>query len=312
MLNAQTEASRSARVRRVTRRSPAVKPYYGYLFIAPFFIVFGIFQLYPILYSLYLSFTDWDGFSAPAYVGLENYERLLDDPFFFRSIRNTLLIWLISIVPQLPLALALAFILNERFVRGKHFFRAVFFFPNIVTPVTIGVLFSLLFDWQTGAANRLLLALNLIDEPINWLGEPTLARILVAAVMTWQWFGYNMLLYIAGLQSIPDEIPEAARVDGAGSFRVAVGILLPLLRPVVLFTVVTSIIGGMQIFDVPFTLVGTGPDNSTLTMVMFLYQTAFERSQYGYASAIAYAIFVFIAVISLVVFWLARTRDKQG
>lgn len=310
MLNAPTATSQVAQTKRATRGSPAVRSFYGYLFIAPFFIVFAIFQLYPILYSLYLSFTDWDGFSAPAYVGLENYQRLVDDPFFFRSIRNTLLIWLISIVPQLPLALTLAFILNERFVRGKHFFRAVFFFPNIVTPVTIGVLFSLLFDWQTGAANRLLMALNLVDEPINWLGEPTLARILVAAVMTWQWFGYNMLLYIAGLQSIPDEVPEAARVDGASSFRVAIDILLPLLRPVILFTTVTSVIGGMQIFDVPFTLTGTGPNNSTLTMVMFLYQTAFERSQYGYAAAIAYAIFVFIAAISLAVFWLARNRGK--
>ncbi len=310
MLNAQTEASRTTRIGRAARRSPAVRSSHGYLFIAPFFIVFAIFQLYPILYSLYLSFTDWDGFSAPAYVGLENYERLVNDPFFFRSIRNTLLIWIISIVPQLPLALTLAFILNERFVRGKHFFRAVFFFPNIVTPVTIGVLFSLLFDWQTGAANRLLLALNLVNEPINWLGEPTLARVLVAAVMTWQWFGYNMLLYIAGLQSIPDDLPEAARVDGASGFRVATGILIPLLRPVILFTVVTSVIGGMQIFDVPFTLTGTGPNNSTLTMVMFLYQTAFERSQYGYAAAIAYAIFVFIAVISLAVFWLVRNRGK--
>lgn len=287
-----------------------MRSYYGYLFITPFFIVFAIFHLYPILYSLYLSFTDWDGFSEPAYIGLENYRRLVDDPFFFRSIKNTLLIWLISIVPQLPLALTLAFILNERFVRGKHFFRAVYFFPNIVTPVTIGVLFSLLFDWQTGAANRLLMALNLVDEPINWLGEPTLARILVAAVMTWQWFGYNMLLYIAGLQSIPDELPEAARVDGASNYRVAIDILLPLLRPVILFTTVTSVIGGMQIFDVPFTLTGTGPNNSTLTMVMFLYQTAFERSQYGYAAAIAYAIFVFIAAISLAVFWLARNRGK--
>lgn len=310
MLNAQTETGRVARVRRTTRRSPAVRSSYGYLFIAPFFIVFAIFQLYPILYSLYLSFTDWDGFSAPAFVGLDNYERLVNDQFFFRSIRNTLLIWVISIVPQLPLALTLAFILNERFVRGKHFFRAVFFFPNIVTPVTIGVLFSLLFDWQTGAANRLLLALNLVDEPINWLGEPSLARILVAAVMTWQWFGYNMLLYIAGLQSIPDDLPEAARVDGANGFQVAIGIMMPLLRPVILFTVVTSVIGGLQVFDVPFTLTGTGPDNSTLTMVMFLYQTAFERSQYGYGAAIAYAIFVFIAVISLAVFWLARNRGR--
>lgn len=311
MLSVPSESTNQvARVKRTVGRSPAVRPFYGYIFIAPFFVVFAIFQLYPIFYSLYLSFTDWDGFSAPAFVGLENYRRLIDDPFFYRSIRNTFLIWGISIVPQLPLALILAFILNEHFVRGKHLFRAIYFFPNIVTPVTIGVLFSLLFDWQTGAANRLLLALNLVDEPVNWLGEPTLARILVAAVMTWQWFGYNMLLYIAGLQSIPEELSEAARIDGANSFQVATGILIPLLRPVIMFTVITSVIGGMQIFDVPFTLTGTGPNNSTLTMVMFLYQAAFERSQYGYGAAVAYAIFLLIAALSLGVFWLARNRGK--
>jgi len=293
-----------------TRRgSPAVRPAYGYLFIAPFFIVFAVFQLYPILYSLYLSFTDWDGFSPPAYIGLDNYKRLMGDPFFFKAIKNTLLIWIISIVPQLPLALVLAFILNERFVRGKHFFRAVFYFPNIVTPVTIGVLFNLLFDWQTGAVNRVLTTLNITDQPINWLGEPTLSRVLVAAVMTWQWFGYNILLYIAGLQSIPEELPDAARVDGASSFQVATGILIPLLRPVILFTVITSVIGGMQIFDVPFTLIGTGPNNSTLTMVMFLYQTAFQRSQYGYGAAVAYAIFLLIAACSLVIFRITRSRE---
>jgi len=290
------------------RGSPAVRPAYGYVFVAPFFIIFAVFQLYPILYSFYLSFTNWDGFSSPTYIGLDNYRRLLEDPFFVKSLKNTFLIWIISIVPQLPLALLLAFILNERFVRGKHFFRAVFYFPNIVTPVTIGVLFNLLFDWQTGAVNRLLTSLHIADQPINWLGEPTLARVLVAGVMAWQWFGYNMLLYIAGLQSIPEELPDAARVDGASSFQVATGILIPLLRPVILFTVITSVIGGLQIFDVPFTLTGTGPNNSTLTMVMFLYQTAFQRSQYGYGAAVAYAIFVLIAAFSVVIFRATRSR----
>lgn len=156
--------------------------------------------------------------------------------------------------------------------------------------------------------NRLLTSLHITDQPINWLGEPTLSRVLVAGVMTWQWFGYNMLLYIAGLQSIPEELPDAARMDGASSFQVATGILIPLLRPVILFTVITSVIGGMQIFDVPFTLTGTGPNNSTLTMVMFLYQTAFQRSQYGYGAAVAYAIFILIAGFSMVIFRATRSR----
>jgi ABC-type sugar transport system permease subunit len=278
---------------------PIDRSHYGYLFVAPFFIFFGIFHLFPILYSLYLSFTRWEGFAEPAFVGVENYRRLLSDFLFFQSIWNTFVIWIVSIIPQLLLALTLAIILNERFVRGKHFFRAVFYFPNLVTPVTIGVLFSLLFDWQTGSINQLLLVLGLVDEPINWLRQPILARLLNSTVMLWQWFGFNMLLYIAGLQSIPQEIYDAAEVDGASRFQVATRITIPLLRPVVLFTVITSIIGGMQIFDVPFMLTGRGPNNTTLTVVMYLYETAFQRFRYGYAAVIAYATFVLIATVSL-------------
>jgi multiple sugar transport system permease protein len=281
---------------------------WGYVFVAPFFIVFLTFHLYPILYSLYLSLTRWDGFSAPVFVGAANYRRLLADSFFYKSLVNTLVIWIISIVPQLALALTLALILHQRFIRGRHFFRAVFYFPNIVTPVTLGVLFSLLFDWQTGTVNKVLLQLHLVDTPVNWLNSPLLARLLVAGVMCFQWFGYNMLLYIAGLQSIPEELHEAAEVDGATSVQVATKITIPLLRPVIIFTVITSIIGGMQIFDVPLMLTGRGPEDSTLTMVMYVYDTAFTRFDYGYGATIAYAAFVLIAVLSLASFRVTNRK----
>jgi ABC-type sugar transport system permease subunit len=279
---------------------PLDRSRYGYYFIAPFFIVFVVFSLYPILYSFYLSFTTWDGFAEPAFVGLRNWEQLLTDTLFYKSIINTFIIWLMSIVPQLLLALTLALILNERFIRGKHFFRAVYFFPNMVTPVTLGVLFSLLFAWQTGNVNKILLTLGIVDAPIDWLREPFLAQLLNSGVMMWQWFGFNVLVYVAGLQSIPGELFDAAEVDGATKVQVATTISIPLIRPVILFTVITSIIGGLQIFDVPLLLTNKGPDNSTLTMVMYLYQTAFERFNYGYGATIAYATFVIILVFSLI------------
>lgn len=283
---------------------------HGYLFVAPFFIAFAIFQLYPILYSLYLSFTTWDGFGTPQYVGLDNYSRVFGDYLFTKALENTFIIWLVSIIPQLILALSLALILQQKFIKGKHFFRAIFYFPNIVTPVSIGVLFSLLFDWQTGAVNRALTGLHIINSNINWLGDPTLARVLVSGVMCWQWFGYNTLLYIAGLQSVSEDLLEAARVDGATSRQIATKIQIPLLRPVIVFTVITSIIGGIQIFDVPFVMSGNGPDQSTLTLVMYLYDTAFQNSHYGYASTIAYVTFIIIAVLSLVTYRLTRTREE--
>lgn len=303
------QASTVGRQGAATRRRGLGHNAYGYLFVAPFFLAFAVFQAYPILYSLYLSFTDWSGIGTPHLVGVSNYSRLFGDYLFIQSIKNTFIIWIISIIPQLVLALVLALILNEKFIRGKHFFRAVFYFPNIVTPVSIGVLFSLLFDWQTGAVNRILVALHLIGAPIDWFGDPNLSRILVAGVMCWQWFGYNMLLFIAGLQSIGEDVYEAAKVDGATPAQSALRISIPLIRPVIVFTVITSIIGGMQIFDVPFVMSGTGPQNSTLTIVMYLYNTAFQNFHYGYAATIAYATFIIIAVFSIFTFWLSRTRE---
>ncbi|WP_106768960.1 carbohydrate ABC transporter permease [Paenibacillus faecalis] len=275
------------------------KSKYGYLFISPFFIIFLIFSLVPILYSFYLSFMKWDGFNDPVFIGADNYIRLLNDPFFFKSIANTFIIWIVSIIPQLSLALLLAIILNEKFIRGKHFFRAVYYFPNIITPVTLGVMFALMFDWQTGSVNKMLMGLGLIEENINWFGDPMLSRLIISALMCWQYFGFNMLLYIAGLQSIPDSLYEAAQIDGASKWKIAMKITLPMLKPVLVFTIITSVIGGLQIFDAPLML-GRGPEDSTLTMIMYLYEMSFQKFDYGYGAAIAYAAFVIILIFSII------------
>ena len=258
----------------------------------------------PILYSLYLSFTNSNGFSE-SFVGLANYAHLLHDQLFYQALGNTVTIWLISIIPQVTLALVLALILNEKFIKGRHFFRAVFFLPNIVTPVTIGVLVDLMFDWQTGFVNKLFMSLGLIQQPIYWFGHPFLTQLVVGGVMCWQWFGYNMLIFIAGLQSIDPELYEAAAMDGATKPQMALRISLPLLRPVLLFIVITSIIGGLQIFDVPM-MVGNAVGNATQTLLVFLYKTGFVNFNYGYAAAIAYATFVIIVVFTLISFKLAN------
>ncbi|WP_127592451.1 carbohydrate ABC transporter permease [Paenibacillus lautus] len=284
------------------------KSNYGYLFISPFFIGFFIFGLVPILYTLYLSFTKWDGFDDPVFFGIANYERILQDSFFYQSIGNTLIIWLMSIIPQLTIALILAMILNEKFIRGKHFFRAVYFFPHIITPVTLGVMFSLMFDWQTGSINKIIMALGLVDDPVNWFNHPWLARMIVAGVICWQYFGYNMIVFIAGLQSIPSEVYEAAEVDGATKFQTALSITFPMLRPVFLFTLITSVIGGLQLFDAPLML-GSGPGNATRTMAMYLYETAFLNFDYSYGATIAYAIFIVIMLFSLITARAARLKD---
>lgn len=275
------------------------KSNYGYLFIAPFFIGFGIFGLIPILYTFYLSFTKWDGFTDPVYVGLTNYSRLLHDTYFYQTIGNTLIIWVMSIVPQLIVALVLAIILNEKFIRGKHFFRAVYYFPHIITPITLGVMFSLMFDWQTGSVNKVLMDIGIVSEPVNWFSSPWWSRTIVAAVICWQYFGFNLIVFIAGLQSISEEVYEAAKMDGANKWKSTLYITLPMLRPVFLFTFITSVIGGLQLFDAPLML-GDGPNNTTRTMVMYLYQTAFKNFDYSYGATVAYGIFIVVMILTAI------------
>ncbi|MCV9884550.1 carbohydrate ABC transporter permease [Metabacillus halosaccharovorans] len=283
---------------------------YGYYFIAPFFISFIVFGLGPILYSFYLSFTSWEGFNEPTFIGLANYERLIHDTLFFKSILNTLVIWIFSIIPQLTIALTLALVLHEKFIRGRHLFHAIFYFPNIITPITLGVMFALMFDWQTGSINQFLVSIGLIDEPIYWMNNVWTSRAIVALTMMFQNFGFNMLVFLAGLQAIPQDLYEAAEIDGASKFQTAIKITIPLIRPVLIFTLITSVIGGLQIFDAPLML-GKGPDNSTVTMIMNLYEAAFVRYDYGYGATIAYGAFVVIAIATVITFLIPGVRKKK-
>jgi cellobiose transport system permease protein len=287
------------------------KEHYGYLFIAPFFIIFLIFSLYPILYSFYISFTQWDGISDPVFVGVHNYKMILQDRVFGLSILNTWFIWLVAVVPQLGLGLILAVILNEKFIKAKHLFRAVYFFPNIVTAASIGVLVSFIFDWQTGGLNRFLIDAGFLKDPVNWLTYPLFARLLNSLVLFWQWFGYSMIIYVAGLQGISGEILEAAEIDGASKVQIFFKVTVPMLKPIIIFQVITSLIGGMQIFDVPYTLTdGAGaPEKSTLTMVMYLYISAFKNNNYGYGATIAYSLFILILIFSLISLKLTHRKE---
>ncbi|TDQ40911.1 carbohydrate ABC transporter permease [Aureibacillus halotolerans] len=289
------------------------KDHYGYYFIAPFFIIFAIFGLYPMIYSFYLSLTQWDGLRDPVFVGLQNYGYILVDPIFYKALFNTMFIWIISVIPQLTVSLVLAVILNEAFLKGKNMFRAVFFFPNIVTAASLGLLVSLMFDWQAGSVNQILLQLGIVDDPINWKSDPWFMRLITSAILFWQYFGFSMIIYIAGLQGIPHEYNEAAQIDGASKIQTFFKLTIPLLKPVIIFQVITTLIGGVQIFDQPFTLSeGTGaPDRSILTSVMYLYQRAFVQYQYGYGAAIAFCLFIFIILLSVLSFWISTRSNRE-
>ena len=256
LFSAKKEEDVVSELSRKSKKSKINKNNVGYFFIAPYFIFFLAFTLYPILYTFKLSFMSWDGFNTPEFVGLANYQRLIQDVMFIKAIGNTIFMALLAMLPQMVFGLVLAFLLNQKRLRGSNFFKTVFYFPNLVTAVSLGVLFSLLFDWKAGSINQILSAMNLIKEPINWKGNPLLSQLIVAMVLFWQYFGYYTIIFTAGIRGISYELFEAAEVDGASKVQVFFKIVLPLMRPIMTFAFVTSIIGGLQIFDIPYTFGG--------------------------------------------------------
>lgn len=281
---------------------------HAYMFIAPFFIVFLIFSLYPIIYSLQLSFYDLDPLSGAAkWVGISNYERLFKSPFFLRSFYNTFIIWIMSIIPQLTIAFVLSLMLNNKWLKGRALFRNLFYFPNLVTPVTIGLLFGAMFSYPGGTVNQIMGLLEI--SPIDFQNKPFLAQMVISMAICWRNFGYNIIFFTAGLNSISTEIYEAAEVDGANAFTKGTRITIPLMRPILVYVMVTSIIGGLQIFDESKLVFKTVPGDATTTMVKYMYESAFERSQFGYGAACAFGIFIVIAIFSIIS--LLVTREKK-
>lgn len=268
-----------------------------YICISPFYIIFMIFFIIPVFFAFYLSFMSWSGIGQPKLVGISNYINIFRDQTFILSVKNT--IWYItaSILLVLPLALFLAIILNNRFLKFKGFFRSLYFMPILTSTVAVAIVFRLLYDRDYGLFNIPLISLG--KEPIDWLGSMELSKLAVIGLVTWRWTGYHMVFFLAGLQAIPQELYEAALVDGANKFQSFWYVTLPMLRPVITFELVTTLIGASQIFEEPFILTSGGPADSSLSLVGYLYRVGFEWLRFGYASSIGVILFVFIFVFSL-------------
>lgn len=277
-----------------------------YLFIAPAVILFAVFMVYPILASLLLSFQVREGGDF-VFAGLENYTRLFQDRLFYTALTNTFIILVVQVPIMLVLALFLAVLLNSGLGRLTGVFRVAFFLPAVTSLVAASIIFLILLNQDFGLLNYLLGLVGI--DPLPWLNNGFWAKVSIILLMTWRWTGYNMVIYLAGLQGIPDELYEAAAVDGAGRWRRFISITVPQLRPVILFTVVLSTIGTLQLFDEPYVLTNGGPNNATLTIVMYLYENGFRFFDFGYASAIAYVLVVLIAVLSY--FQIRLTREAE-
>ncbi|WP_127530177.1 carbohydrate ABC transporter permease [Paenibacillus kobensis] len=291
----------------------------GLLYTSPFFILFAIFGLYPALYTIYVSFHKWSLLGDKEYVGFRNYRLLLtQDPLFWRSIRNTFIIWFESVPLQLLLATLMAVLLNQAFLKWKGVFRFLIFLPNITSLVAISLIFANVFSVKYGLVNYLLDSIGL--NRIDWVVTPWATQFAVSMLILWRYLGFHMIIQLAGLQSIPNDLYESATIDGASKTQQFFRITLPMLMPTLLFSLIIATTGGLQIFTEPYSfmtsLVGTGAavnggsSNQVLTVVMYLYKTAFTDRSFGYSSAIANLLFLLIMLFSLFnTFVVRKLRD---
>ena len=295
---------------RLYRLDERVSPY---LLISPFFVIFAVFGIFPLLYTAYVSLTNRN-LLDPTYefVGLENYRQLLTDSYFWNAVTNTLGIWVLSTLPQLLLALALAHVLNTS-MRVRTLFRMSVLLPQVTSLVAVALIFTDLFATDYGLLNYLLNQLGI--GSVDWEAGRLSSWIALSVMVTWRWAGYNALIYLAAMQGIPNELYEAATVDGASKWQQFRYVTIPQLRPTIIFTVIVSTIGGLQLFTEPFLFsndpssgVTGGSGRQFQTVTMYLYEKAFGGGEFkfGYASAIAWCLFLLIVVISLVNFLLVR------
>jgi len=277
------------------------------LFVSPFFLLFAVFNLYPIGFSFWLSLHDWSGLGSMVWLGLDNYFELVHDSIFWNSMANSAIIFLIYVPVITFMAAVLASILNGAFLKLQGLWRALVFLPNITSMVAAGYTFRLILDRDSGIANHALAWLHV--SPVPWLDDIWWARISLGLLMIWAWLGYNTVIMLAGLQTIPSEVMESARVDGANRVQAFFRITLPLLRPVIVFAVTLSIIGTFSMFTEPYVLTRGGPVNATDTPVLEIFSNTFEDLRFGYAAAMSYVYFAIIVVVTLAQFWFVSRSD---
>jgi ABC-type sugar transport system permease subunit len=278
------------------------------LFVSPFFLLFAVFFLYPIVFSLWLSLHDTRGLAESRFVGFQNFATLLRDTHFWSSMVNVVILFVIYVPVMTAAAVVLASVLNAGFLRLQGVWRALVFVPHITSMVAAGFTFRLLLDKDSGYANAALGSFGV--SPVPWLDDVWWARLSIGLLMIWAWLGYNTVIMLAGLQTIPRELVEAAKVDGANRTQALLRITVPLLKPVIVFAVTLSIIGTFSMFTEPLILTRGGPARATETPVMQIFSTTFAEVKYGYAAAMAYVYFAIVVVVTVVQFRFV-TRDDE-
>ena len=298
------------RIADALRLSPSWAPY---VLVSPFLILFAVFGVFPLLFSLYLAFQSWEptsGLAAMEYVGLANFTFALGDEWFWKSIKNTFWLALAAGAPQHLVAIPLAAFIHHSFRRGRDAIVGAYFLPYITSTVAIAIMFSAVFSTDFGLINA---GLSLVGiSPIDWLNEPDTLKPVIAMVVFWKYLGFNLVIYLAAIQTIPNDHYEAATMDGAGRWQQFWFITLPSIRPMIYFGVTLSVVGGLQLFEEPFILTrgNGGTDQAGMTAALYLYRMAFDFNDFGGASAMSWLLFIIVVLLT----WLTNRafRPRGG
>lgn len=266
-----------------------------YMFVTPFLILYMVFMIYPIIFSLLLCFGKYGG-AKLSFVGLKNFRYILADKQFYKAIGNTFLMMIVQVPAQTLLSLAIACLLNMRGIRWLGVFRMIIFMPILLDSVSYSIIFRIFFNFENGLINNVLTTLGLLR--LDWMNNPWLARTVLVLAITWRWTGYNTVIMLGGLQNIPHELYDAASIDGASGWRKFWSITVPSMKPVIVFAVILSITGMLQLFTESYLLTGGGPVNATMTIVQYLYQMGFKSFNFGVASAGSLILVLIIAVMT--------------
>jgi lactose/L-arabinose transport system permease protein len=280
----------------------------GWSFVAIAAAMICIFYFYPMIQAFIMSLQSGRGTNL-TFVGLENYARLLKDPVFLTTMKNTVIYLIIQVPIMIILALFISVLLNDKTLKFKGFFRTAIFLPCVTSLVAYSVTFKYLFG-QDGIVNIMLMKMSLIAEPISWLTDPFWAKITIIAAITWRWTGYNMIFYLSALQNVDHSIYEAAKIDGASPIQTFFKITIPMLKPIILFTSITSTIGTLQLFDEVMNITAGGPGNATMTISQYIYNLSFKYTpDFGYAATVSYAIVILIVIFSIIQFKVAGDKN---
>lgn len=286
---------------------------WAYLFTAPFYVMFLAFGIVPVIYSIYIAFFSWDPLDPTQqnFVGLDNFRILWEDTNFWNAVSNTFIIWFLSSIPQMFIAIGLAAVLRNPTLRGNSFFRTILLVPNITSVLAVAIIFGQLFGRDYGLINWVLSLFGF--ENIDWIEQTLPGQIAIAVMITWRWVGYNALIFLASMLAIPNELYESAAIDGASKWQQFVHVTLPQLRNTITFVLIMGTIGGMQVFAEPLTLGGAtgGSSRQFQTLTLYLYEQAFVNVNWGYGAAIGIAITVIVLIVSFINFLITRRLANE-